>query len=535
MICPSCGTRNNYYHRFCYYCGARLTEKTPLENKQPFEENVFLADETSPPEDKIFTDIQSQADSSNIREPLSEEPYDFRDSSASAEPADDSKNNLIFDSFSDFKYEDSEFNLQDQLPLRRYHKSERDSDFLQRFIKAGISIVLIAFIAFLGYVGYDELIRKPKDREPVYKVIDLDYEVEETEIDGQTARRILILSEVGEQARLNDKNTAIINGQAEFILPDREFDLDDYEEIDGALQVALPLTVLADGYPNRQVEIEFEVPIQSAPLRFISPAEKETVVEGTSYQLILEVLPGSNVYVDGNNYSHILNEEGQLSLQLEILEQPETQYEIRVSSKGYAEAVENIIFRKKQMAFPLAVDQSIPIQADGEWVEVTGNTHPEAVLSTNLELREEVSPDPDTGDFKMYVKASAKGYTPFILTASLDGSEDSVLEMVIQRQVTELDYTSSAWAPEYGNMKQYPNLHNGIIFLFTGEIKEIQSTGTRTSLLVDVAKEGQPEQLIYVDYWGSLQLAPGQRIRIFGNRWGNKEGNPYILAPFIYK
>ena len=82
------------------------------------------------------------------------------------------------------------------------------------------------------------------------------------------------------------------------------------------------------------------------------------------------------------------------------------------------------------MAFPLAVDQSIPIQADGEWVGVTSNTHPEAVLSTNLELREEVSPDPDTGDFKMYVKASAKGYTPFILTASLDGSEDSVLEMV---------------------------------------------------------------------------------------------------------
>ena len=80
---------------------------------------------------------------------------------------------------------------------------------MQRFIKAGISIVLIAFIAFLGYVGYDGLIRKPKDREPVYKVIDLDYEVEETEIDGQTARRILILSEVGEQARLNDKNTAI--------------------------------------------------------------------------------------------------------------------------------------------------------------------------------------------------------------------------------------------------------------------------------------------------------------------------------------
>ena len=40
MICSSCGTKNNYYHRYCYYCGNKLPyqpESTEFEDADKTE------------------------------------------------------------------------------------------------------------------------------------------------------------------------------------------------------------------------------------------------------------------------------------------------------------------------------------------------------------------------------------------------------------------------------------------------------------------------------------------------------------------
>ena len=151
--------------------------------------------------------------------------------------------------------------------------------------------------------------------------------------------------------------------------------------------------------------------------------------------------------MNDNNYSHVLDEQGQLSLQLELPDQPEARYEIRVSTRGYADTLDEVVFKRRQMEFALEIDQQIPIKAaEDTWVKITGNTHPEATLSTNLEVRDEIILDSETGNFQLFVKATSKGYTPFILTAELEGKEDSVLETVIHRQVNENEYTQSAWA-----------------------------------------------------------------------------------------
>jgi len=500
MICPDCGTNNNNYHRFCYYCGARLIDDIQ-ESKKDFQPDFEQGIDSFKPDSDLF-ELEPAAGL------FSEEPED----------------------------KEPEFNIKNQLPLRRYRKEEKSEDVMQTLIKTGISIVLLALIGFLCYIGYDQLLRKPSDGQPVSKHIDLQYYVEETTLDSESARKIIIKSAIGQQVKLLDKKYAVLDGQAEIIIPDKEFSMNDYEQENGWLKVSLPVTILADGYPARNEELNFAVPIKNAALDIISPSGKEAVVDGDTYQLILKVEPGSVVFINDNNYSHMLDQQGQLKIQLELPDQDETTYEIRVSTKGYEDTVDKVVFKKKQMEFPLVVDQNVPIKtSEGEWVEITGNTHPEAVLSSNLQMREEPEQDPVTGDFKLYVKASAKGYTPFTLTASLEGKEDSVLDMVIERSVIERDYTTSAWAPNYKELKEYPNIHNGIIFLFTGKVTSIQSTGKKTTLIVDVAKEGQAEQLICVDYWGSRNFGPGDKIRIFGNRWGNKNDMPYILAPYIYK
>ncbi|MGI6140279.1 MAG: hypothetical protein ACOYEH_00935 [Caldicoprobacterales bacterium] len=612
MICPSCGTKNNYYHRYCYYCGSRLVNEEYSEKEQLFPEHesltpedesdysfegesrkhLFSDHESLIPEDEsdysfeeesrehLFSDHESlipeeesdysfegesgkhpfsdheslipegglyyspegeSSDSDNSMTSISYDELSATDipNMTESEPLSQPYAGFYDDFLSDFSVgQDAEsgFDIQTQLPLRRYRKTRKSTNSLQRAIKTFATIVLLVLVGLLLYVGYVEFIQWYADNKSAARSIDMGYRVEETVLDGETARKITILSSLGEQIRVNDKVIPIIGGEAVIILPDSEFDLNEYEQADGFLQVFFPVTVLADGYPSYTEEIYFELPIQTAPLEFLSPANKEAIVDGDVYQLILKVLPGSNVYIDDNNYSHMVDELGHLSVLLDIPEQPETRYEIHVSAKGYADISEQVVFKRRQMEFPLTINQEIPIQASEDvWVEVTGNTHPEAVLSTNLEVRDGITVDADTGDFRLFVKAPAKGYTPFILTAQMEGKEDITLEMVIQRPVNEQEYAQSAWAMNYDDLKAYPGLHNGNSFMLTGKVTEVQSTGTTTTLLVNIAAEGQPEQIVYVDYWGTINTRPGQQLRIFGNRWGNKENCPYIIASYIYR
>jgi hypothetical protein len=541
MFCPSCGTKNNYYHRYCFHCGAKLS----TESKEKGLQKPGLQDNQS--QEKKDLDsflIDSRPMSDETTDMVLQEPEPQQQESEKVVPLIvDPKNEFDNDSFlNDLSYDEEdrdEFDLRSQIPLRRYHKDVKDDsgDGLQTLIKACISIVLIALIGFLVYVGYNELIKDKQPSEPIVKRIDLQYSIDElTTDDGNTGRKITILTSNGEQVKLNGKTVPVIDGRAEVILMDSEFNLEDYEQQNGALQVALDLLIEADGYPNRLEEIEFEIPVHTAPLTILSPSGKEAVVDSNSYQLIIEVQPGSEVFIDDNNYSHMVNEQGQLSVHLEVPDQPETRYAIRVSAKGFEDAYDEIVFRKRQMEFPLVVKQSVPIRAgQDEWVEITGNTHPEAVLTSNLEMKETPVIDPITGDFTLYVKATAKGYTPFELVASLEDKEDSILDLVIERSLDEREYTSTAWAAVYDELKQFPNLHNGIAFAFTGTVTEINATGTKYTIVVDIAAEGQPEQLIQVDYWGQFSFTMGQKIRVFGNFWGSKNGLPYILAPYIYR
>ena len=192
MVCPSCGMKNNYYHRYCFHCGRQLTSEESLE-KESSEKISFSSDA-----DGLL--LEEEADSS-LTEGL-ENPDDQAFSSSL--PDTDIFDDFLLD-FSAKDKEESAFDIQSHMPLRRYRKAEKSEDVLLKVIKTLITIVLIALIGILAYVGYAELIKNRADNQPVAKVIDFDYRVEETELSGQPARKILVISSAGEQIKVRDE------------------------------------------------------------------------------------------------------------------------------------------------------------------------------------------------------------------------------------------------------------------------------------------------------------------------------------------
>jgi len=58
MICPSCHTRNNYYHKYCYNCGTKLNNEEFVEEKLPDP-----SDESEAGYDEILVTLDSELSS----------------------------------------------------------------------------------------------------------------------------------------------------------------------------------------------------------------------------------------------------------------------------------------------------------------------------------------------------------------------------------------------------------------------------------------------------------------------------------------
>jgi len=110
---------------------------------------------------------------------------------------------------------------------------------------------------------------------------------------------------------------------------------------------------------------------------------------------------------------------------------------------------------------------------------------------------------------------------------------DSVTQVIIERPVTEAEYTSRAWAVDYNQLRNNPDLHNGRTFVFKGTVEDIQSMGDKNRFTLDISDDPSPHS------WSPLNTGQcfhtnRSKTQSFGNRWGNYEEKPRFLAKFIY-
>ncbi len=524
MYCPNCGTKNNYYHRYCFLCGTCLVS----DDKQAQGEHENPEDELGSLED--FYDTGH--DEAEVTKKIDEDAF-FSDMGSAGF-------DFSYEDPDEPKADDDAFDLQETLPLRRYKKDTvKKGNGAQKLLKASLVILLCVLTGLLIYIGYTELWGK-NGQLSVSNSLDLNYDIKDIVQDGESGKKITFYSTKGSRIIVTGDleqdlsyELPVVNGKAELILLSTDFLTQDHEIIDGQFNITLNIKVRADGYKDRFDKVTLKMPVPYAPLTIIQPSDGEAVVDTFNYKLIIKVRPGSEVFIDDNSYTHMVDDEGNLAVLLEVPDLSELTYTLRVVLPGYADNEKTIKLKRRQMEIPLLIDQDVPITATEDWVEISGTTDPQAALSSSLPTMEEPAVDPETGRFVIKVKATRSGYTPLILTAKVEGKEDSVLELVIDRAIDESQYTRTAWAPDYDSLKAHENLHNGQCFLFTGVIKDLDSTGVKDILIVNTGTEDN-EKLIHVDYYGARSFTLGQEVRIFGNRWGNKDDIPYILAKYIY-
>ena len=539
MFCPSCNTRNQPYNNYCYYCGYKLKDNDKIHSNDlkdrdtnlVFEDNQKNQGDQFIDEDPIdsiatiddLTDISSIDTTDNI-----DRMYDYFFEGDDLLNIDDQ---LLLD-------QTSELNLTTQMPLRRYKKDKSAYKRKKTINKLLTIFFLIALAILATFVGMRRFGNRVSHTPNVGQSIAVSSSVEETTLDDKKAYRIVFNTVNGEEISFLGEVLEVENGRAEFIVEESKlYSYSPELNEDGLYVVNVDAIISAPNLSDaiERVSITLSPPYNYAPFTLLQPSTSETEFQGETSKVSFKILPDSEVFINEQDYTDLVTEDGRFEKEFSIpLGQNELVLNIRISTPGYLDNIQQIILRKSPMDVLFTINESSPISSNEPWIKISGTVDPQATIEADLEIFEEPEIDKDTGEFTLYVKAERPGYTLCNLTAKLDGKESSI-EVVLERETDVHTYTSTAWKPNYNDLQRDETLSNGRHFVFSGNIKEIIETGDKNVFIVSLSEQSDSEELFYVEYWGSFDFNIGDSIRVFANRWGNKNEIPRFLAKYIYE
>jgi hypothetical protein len=565
MFCPSCNTRNQFYHNYCYYCGHKLKEddksmlmvkgdqvdipNDALETVETAETEAVEAAEmelqtVEAAESEVETTevVEAEFDTAEmsdiVEDELNEDETDIDSSINTSRSHSYDDIFLEHDLFGDdnsFTSSMTDIDLSTQMPLRRSQKDKRSSRS-GKPLKTILSILSLAFIFLIIFYFMSQTGRrysKPDNNLP--QTIAVSASVEEMVKDDERAYRIVFNTANGKEVSLFDEIKPVENGRAEFIV--EEDDLYAYNpqlNEEGMYEVHLDAIITAPNLPEtiESLSITLSEPYNYAPFTLLQPSSSGTEFQEDSTKVSFRVESGSTVIVNGEDLTEMVTEDGRFEMEVHLPPQKDDLVlDIRVTTPGYLDNIQQLILRKAQPEVVFSINETSPIPSDEQWVKISGLINPEAVLEADTDIFEEPEIDSSTGNFTAYIKADRPGYNACTLTAK-HGDKESSIEIIVDRKTTVESYTSTAWQPVYTELQQDEQLHNGRHFVFNGNIEDIIETGQKS--VFTVSQQSQSDQIYYVEFWGDFDFNPGDRIRVFGNRWGNKDGHPRFLAKYVY-
>jgi len=534
MFCPSCNTRNQPYNNYCYYCGYKLKENKDkiheykLENLDTSLDTSFSLEDEHTNQEDLLVENDSFDDFDNIDNIDSTYDYFLKDDNLV-----DIEDNLFNAD------QTSELDLTTQMPLRRYKKDKSSYKRKKAINKILTLIVLVALAVLAILAGMQRFGNRDPHSSNMGQSIAVSSSVEETTIQDKKAYRIVFNTVNGTEISFLGEVLEVENGRTEFIVEESLLYSYNPELNEDGLYVVHVDAIISS--PNlsdviERVSITLSPPYNYAPFNLLQPSTSETEFQGDTSKVSFKILPESEVFINEQDFTDLVTPDGRFEKEFSIPSgQDELILNIRVSTPGFLDNIQQIILRKSPMDVLFTINESSPISSKELWVKISGTVDPEATIEADLEIFEEPEINRDTGEFTLYVKAERPGYTLCNLTAKLNGKESSI-EVILERETDVHTYTSTAWKPVYNDLQRDEKLSNGRHFVFSGSIKEIIETGDRNVFIVDISEEQSDlEELFYVEYWGSFDFSIGDSIRVFANRWGNKDGIPRFLAKYIYE
>lgn len=318
--------------------------------------------------------------------------------------------------------------------------------------------------------------------------------------DLRAGHSVAFYGQDGDQIFLPEMNQSlsISGGVARMEMADSDWFGPSVADVDYADITLSPMLISETGHKTILPKVNFQISVPQAPLSITSPASDRITVVTSVYPLILNVVPGSTVFVNGQDVTNSIDRSGYLSTNVSVEPIGDNVVTLIVRTPRHRETRKEIIFYREKYEIELELDTTVSDQSPSRTMAVTGKTEPGAIISVDTDYMEEsLSMDMETGRFSFIARFSTIGDNVVRFRASKEGKQDAVISFTVNYLPSLAEYSARAWAMDYDQLKLMFEQWNGRVFQCTGELIDTFVDGDRTYVVMDVGREDQ--QLIILE------------------------------------
>ncbi|MEG1676373.1 MAG: hypothetical protein RR379_01790 [Clostridia bacterium] len=361
--------------------------------------------------------------------------------------------------------------------------------------------------------------------------------------DDLSAHTVTIPGEDGQRVTIRELRTSAIvtGGIATFDILDHIW-YDNYEDyLQDSMTVTLTPFIISDTGKQHPLEtISYDIDIPLSPIELSKPDKPYQVVSTAMYNIIFYVREGSTVFINGENYSDLVNTEGgKVSYNATVQPIGENNFDIVVRSQYCRENTTTLtLFREKQdIPLDLASDIASTSSDKNATMTVRATTLPGAVvkvLSPYVDL--DITNTAMDGSFSFKAKFDKIGNNTIVITVDYPGKQTTRVEHVVY-YVPNIDvYSRKAWDLQLEYTDLMDNLdmrkNKSQIYLIKGKITAIETTKPQRAF-INVGTEESP-LMAYVENSSRTTWVEGESYRLYGDAYGMYDRKPWLIARYTY-
>ena len=408
----------------------------------------------------------------------------------------------------------------------------RDGRVIFRRIAA---VVLI--LALLGGGGWFAWNHFFANRQPRYNTSAI---ITSTMVDDLAAHTILIPGEEGTSIYIRELHASyvVVDGYATVEIPDHTW----YDNVEGQLAETMDVTLTpflktASGRQTPLDLISYTIEIPLSPLVLDTPNTLRSTVSTTMANIIINVRPGARVTVKGKDYSDTVNDEGELSINVEVQPVGDNYYEIVTRAQYCREnSVTLILYRAKQ-EIPLDLAAETVTSTYNQDITINGSTVPGAyvkVLTPYSDL--DVTNVESTGEFSFVAHLPRIGDNTISILATMNGKTTQVDHVVYYVPIADI-YTTKAFTL---NESDYSELlanidarsERGQIYEVKGYIQYFISEKPQIAV-INTSEDGKSRP-VRVENKSKTKWVQGNYYRLYADVYGTYSTMPAMYARYTY-
>ena len=310
--------------------------------------------------------------------------------------------------------------------------------------------------------------------------------------DLRQGHAIIFFGKDGDQIYLPemDRSLSISGGVARMEVADSDWfglNVSDVEYADITLS---PMLITEKGRKTELPPFNFQIDVPESPLSVTSPAaDRITVVTGI-YPLELNVVPGSTVFVNGEDVTASVDRSGLLSTYVGVKPIGDNVITLIVRTPRHREFRKELVIFRQHYDIELELDTTVSDLSTARTMAVTGTTEPGASISVDTDhIEESLSVDMQTGRFSFIARFTSYGANTVRFRASKPGKEDAVISFNVNYKPSLAEMRDRAWAMDYAQLRVMFENWRYQSFACKGPVIDSFTDGDTAYLVMDVGKD----------------------------------------------